>query len=260
VDAPSTAPPASQPGTPSGEPPPVVFTGPPAQSGPPPQYPPPPVYYQPPQQAQQTQFGWCTDRGEPSPCVQPHDAYRHDGFYLRLSGGPSYLAFSGSGPIGDASVHDAAGSSLLAIGGTVAPGLALAGAFQFASVRNDFKGVEDPTTGRAYRDAKATVSFGTIGVLADWFPDPTKGWHLGGMIGLTGLSVVDADIPDARGNAVSGTIFGGYDWWIGPQWSLGLMAVLSGTSSATMEDDDGNDLGYKFNALSAGLSYALTLH
>jgi hypothetical protein len=203
---------------------------------------------------------WCTQRGEPSPCVQPPDAYRHDGFYLRLSGGLSYLAFSGSGPIGDASVSDAGAGSLIAIGGTISRGLVLAGAVQVASVRNDFKGVEDPSTGRAYRDAKATVSANTIGVLADWYPEPTGGWHVGGMIGLSALLLREADIADAQGNAVSGTVFGGYDWWIGPQWSLGLMAVVSGTTSASMEDDDGNDLGYKFNALSAGLSYALTLH
>jgi hypothetical protein len=47
---------------------------------------------------------------------------------------------------------------------------------------------------------------------------------------------------------------------LGPQWSLGLQAVFSATSSATMKNSDNDDTGYKFSALSAGLEYTFTLH
>lgn len=76
----------------------------------------------------------------------------------------------------------------------------------------------------------------------------------------TDAYVSDSWIADSSGNAYSGTLLGGYDWWLGPQWSLGILAVLSASTSATLQDKDGNDTGYRFNALSAGLEYALTLH
>src|ERR1700712_3192908 len=46
----------------------------------------------------------CDTSATPSPCEQPADAYHHDGFYLRISGETQYLAVTGSGPNGSASL------------------------------------------------------------------------------------------------------------------------------------------------------------
>lgn len=96
--------------------------------------------------------------------------------------------------------------------------------------------------------------------MMDWFPTPTSGWHFGGLIGLGILGVSDSWIADSSGGAFAGTLLGGYDWWLGPQWSLGLLAMVSATTSASMIDDERTDTGYRFNALFAGVGYALTLH
>ena len=60
--------------------------------------------------------------------------------------------------------------------------------------------------------------------------------------------------------AFSAKVFGGYDWWIGPQWTLGLAAVLSATPSSSLVVDDGDKSGYRFQTLSAGIAGSLTLH
>jgi hypothetical protein len=143
---------------------------------------------------------------------------------------------------------------IVALGGTPAPGLALAVAFGGLSVRNDFDGSPiEP-------DGDATANLAQLGLLADWFPDPNGGWHVGGMAGVAGVGLADSAIADSIGGAFTGALLGGYDWWIGPQWTLGLMGLVSATTSASLQDEDGADTGYEFNALFAGIAYAFTLH
>jgi hypothetical protein len=198
----------------------------------------------------------CDTLAVPSPCAQPADAYHHDGFYLRLSGEIDYLAFLGlgRGPEQSASVKGVTSGTMLAIGGTVWNGLVVAGMLSVVSTRDDFHGSpHDP-------EGYATVSFVQLGVLADWYPHPGGGWHTGAALAIGSLSLRDSYVADSLGAAFAGRIFGGYDWWIGPQWSLGLMAVISACTSTSLKDDDGNATGYRFHALSVGIAYALTLH
>jgi hypothetical protein len=197
----------------------------------------------------------CEQRATPSPCVQPPDAYRHDGLYFRISNGFGYAAFSGSGPSGDASIHQFSPGSgaLLAIGGTPTEGLVVAGALRAVMARGRFHGGPQP-------EHNATANNAQLGVLVDWFPQPTGGWHVGALAGLGVIAVVDSDIKDSNGLGFGGSLFGGYDFWIGAQWSLGLQAVFSATSSTALKDSDRDDTGYKLGALSAGLEYTFTLH
>jgi hypothetical protein len=204
----------------------------------------------------------CENSGKPSPCAQPADAYRHDGFYLRLGGGVGYGSFSGTGPAGDASLagFNPAGETLLAIGGNVAEGLVVAGAFHGSGVRATFEGAPPA------RDA--TAALGQLGVLVDWFPDPTGGWHVGGMAGLGVIQIVDAGVrdsgeaivKDSGGTGFGGALLGGYDFWIGPQWSTGLYVIGSGVTSATLADRRGDKVGYSLAGWSLGLQYAFTHH
>ena len=41
---------------------------------------------------------------------------------------------------------------------------------------------------------------------------------------------------------------------------MGVLAIFSASSSASLSDDDKDSTGYKFNALSAGIDYSFTLH
>jgi hypothetical protein len=197
----------------------------------------------------------CAQSATPSPCVQPPNAYRHDGFYFRVSSGFGYAAFSGSGPSGDASVHQfgAPYGGQFALGGTPGEGLVVAGVLRAVVARGQFHGGPKP-------ERNATAANGQLGVLVDWFPKPTGGWHVGALAALGGITISDSDIRDSRGLGFGGSLFGGYDFWIGAEWSIGLQAVFSATSSATMKNNDNEDTGYKLNALSAGLEYTFTLH
>jgi hypothetical protein len=185
--------------------------------------------------------------------VQPADAYRHDGFYLRAGTGLGYGALLGSGPAGDASISGFSLTTLVAIGGNVADGLVVAGAFHGGQVRDTFEGSPPP-------QRKATAATGQFGVLLDWFPDPTGGWHVGALAGLGFATITDAEIKDASGAGFGGAVFGGYDFWIGPQWSAGLFVVVGGSPSTELMDRSGDKSGYTLGGWSAALGYSFTLH
>jgi hypothetical protein len=163
------------------------------------------------------------------------------------------VSFTGSTLSGDASVTGWGTSGLLAIGGTAVEGLVVAGALRASQTRDAFHGSH-------YQGDRASMSGGALGVLVDWFPNPTQGFHVGGLAGLGVVTLTDSSTVDSNGAAFAGSVFGGYDWWIGPQWSLGLMIAAMGTTSAELRDQDQRSTGYSFNALSVGLEYALTHH
>jgi hypothetical protein len=197
----------------------------------------------------------CEVSAAPSPCTQPADAYRHDGFYFRVSNETQYLAFLGRGPEGDASVKGLGSSGMLAIGGTPVPGLVIAGTLGSSMLRGKFKGRPQDQA-----EEEASVASAMLGVLLDWYPLPDDGWHVGAALGFAGITLTDSAIADAVGPAFAAKIFGGYDFWIGPQWSLGLAAVLSATPTTSLVDDEGDKNGYRFHTLSAGVAGSLVLH
>jgi hypothetical protein len=57
-----------------------------------------------------------------------------------------------------------------------------------------------------------------------------------------------------------GALFGGYDFWIGPQWSLGLFAFGSGAPSVELVQRSGDKVGYTLGGWSVGLGSSFTLH
>jgi hypothetical protein len=129
----------------------------------------------------------------------------------------------------------------------------LAGVLGIEQVRNTLHDGRSP-------ERKATAGFGEIGVLVDYYPKPTDGWHFGAIAAAGLINLTDSGLHDAAAGSFAGTLFGGYDFWIGPEWSLGLLLTFSGATTGTLKDTDGNEIGYRLNRLSAGLSYVFTLH
>jgi hypothetical protein len=196
----------------------------------------------------------CDQSATPSPCTQPHDAYRHDGFYFRLMNESQFFALYGEGPERDASIKGLGQGATLALGGTPAPGLVIGGMLNTTTLRGEFKGRPDgPENG-------ATISRLILGPFVDWFPRPDDGWHVGAAIGFAAVTVTDSALADAVGPAFGAKIFGGYDFWIGPQWSVGLSATFSATPTTALRVDDGDKSGYRFYSLAAGIAGSLTLH
>lgn len=227
----------------------------PAASSPPPN---------PPTQPSQPSVGEAN-----SPPEAPPPSVRH-GFYLRAAFGSGFAQLTGTGPQGNVSLRGLGSLTTVAIGGSIAPGVVLAGTIQGSTVNATFKGGpfrnQTVTTadGRTVDASdKAQVSAAQLGLLVDWYPKPASGWHLGMSAGLGLVSLVNeaarAGTTDSTmvGTSTSGSIFGGYDWYLGKDWSMGLALSAMGTTSASMKDKDGNDTGYHLKSLSVGLDWSL---
>jgi hypothetical protein len=196
----------------------------------------------------------CDTSRTPSPCVQPGGAYTHDGFYFAFTTGLGYLTFTGEGVRGDASISDMTGTTSLAVGGSPAPGLAVGGGLRLASIRARFHGSpHDP-------EGYATAELWQLGPFVEWYPNPLLGWHVAGAFTLGELVVQDSYLPDAAGTAGFVTVYGGHNWWLGPEWSLGLRALASASTRPSLVDGDGNETDYAFRAWFAGVESALTFH
>lgn len=141
---------------------------------------------------------------------------RHDGFFIRFGLAGGY----GLGSLehvegGERDLDGGLGGFDLRIGGTV-DGFAIG---FFESIRG---------SGAAQRLR--------AGVSVDWYPDPTKGLHVGLGLTIDQLRVFDANPDDlwlngAKLGGPGGTVRLGYDLWVGDQHSLGLeldVAAFSG--------------------------------
>lgn len=188
----------------------------------------------------------------------------HHGFYFGASTGFGTLGIWGNGPSGSASLAGFATGARLAIGGSPIPGLAVAGVAEGASITGvKFTGgpavmvTVAPHTQPPNIPGNARASMFLLGALADWFPVPTGGWHVGLALGLGGDTVTDDAGRTMNGASVTGSVFGGYQWWLGSNWSLGISGIVSIAPPLTMRDPDGNDVGYQMMPLSGGVQFLL---
>jgi len=193
----------------------------------------------------------------------------HEGFYLRFTSGPSFVTLRGHGPLGgSASITDSGYSGSIAIGGAIARGLVLAGTLQGSAFNAEFEGgpfvgatvSANGRTRAASHDAQG--GFGMVGVLVDWYPEPTGGWHTGFAAGLGGIGLTNAaDDSDLGGVNFAGSLFGGYDWALGRNWALGLQLTASGGTSSklqtNLESDHTYYSGYRLAPFSLGVQASL---
>lgn len=194
---------------------------------------------------------------------------RHDGFYLAVGSGIGLVGAWGSGPNGSASIAGVGSSSTLAIGGSLAPGLSIAGVIQGGTTNGTFHGgpVIQATTmhvvnGQAVTtpstlSGHATGNLFLLGAQVDWYPHADDGWHVGAALGLGGASVTDDAGNTSTGASIAGSLFGGYQWWLGPSWSLGLMGVVTTAPSVKLNDSNSNDTGYRLEPASVTIQTEL---
>jgi hypothetical protein len=204
-----------------------------------------------------------------APVVLSLAPYRHQGFYLGETGGFGYLSAHGSGPRGDASIAGVGVVYDLGIGGTIAPGLVLGGVIRGWMTNGTFNGGPVTTaTTTTYANGAATttnltlsgnarIQSGELGAFLDWYPNPEKGWHVGGSLGLCGVSLTDDAGTQSTAGGIAGAIFGGHQWWLGPSWSLGLAGVVSLAGVSHLDDSGQKDTGYKLTPVGIGLQTQL---
>jgi hypothetical protein len=200
-------------GTPPGYGPPVGYS-PPGWYGPPPAYP----------------------TSGPDPSVR-----RHDGFYLRLGLGIGWgyvkssaeIPISSGQPLDLQATYDGLGPAYeLLIGGTIARGLVLGGGFVGQDIQDPSLSLSSNSTSEfsGRMTVSGSLGVGALGPFLDWFPDDRGGLHFGTMAGLALLGVSDDEGKMSSGFA--GALWGGHDFWIGDQWSLGAEArVVALTAS-----------------------------
>ena len=159
--------------------------------------------------------------------------HQHEGFYLRLGGGFGYLAANTETDTVDLESNGISLDFEALVGDSPGPGFAIGGGI-IGSLQLSGDWESDDLPGSASADLTTLL----LGAFADGYPDPKKGWHVGGMVGLASASFDTPggnDSSDALG--YGGAAWVGYDAWVAPEWSIGVALRLD-AMRATDSDDD----------------------
>ena len=186
--------------------------------------------------------------------------HTHDGFYLRLGlgggrGVETIERTAKDGSVATCEVESPAVVMDLTIGGTIGSGFVLGGSLYTAYVAPQLRGAVTMPESERENEHGATLS--GLGLFAEWYPDPSGGFHVQGMLGggtLLLSDTADSDYAPA-GSLVSAGV--GHSWWVGPDASLGILARADWASLA-YEDDA--DVSFEHTWLHIGLMGTVTYH
>lgn len=189
----------------------------------------------------------------PPPPPPPVDvgAHEHDGFYLRLGGGLGRLdasfasdqSFDLDGSVDGSFAHSAIAFEI-SVGGTPAPGLVIGGGLYLSSA-GDVTSSDLKVNGAAAADLHHNnATLWLLGPFVDYYIDPKLGWHVQGALGVAGVNVSEgtrggSDTQITRRHDTGGLGFevgGGYEWWVGKQWGMGILLRLMYASTETNKD------------------------
>ena len=186
-------------------------------------YPPPPGYGQ----------GYPPHYATPAPPPPPppdRTVYRHDGFYLRFGIGPAYGSAKSEAEGIQATFEGAGPAYELLIGGTLGSGFVLGGGFVGQDIQDPEVTVDLAGAGSASGVASnETLGVVALGLFGDWFPDPEGGAHVGALIGIGALGLQGDN--DEASTGAGASLWAGYDFWVGKQWSLGPEVRLVAVST-----------------------------
>jgi hypothetical protein len=182
---------------------------------------------------------------------------RHDGFYLRIAIGPAIaIGTHDQNEAGEGNVMGGGVATDVALGGTIASGLVLGGGlWGMGTFSTRYDNGEK-------LDAKG-MSLGMLGPFIDYYFNERSGGHLMFAIGLAGvMQPKGEDIPDGlnfAGGGLGALLGGGYEWWIGAQWSMGIVARVQYLRVAT-ETEAKPKIEGTMSLLSPALQLGFTYH
>jgi len=146
--------------------------------------------------------------------------------FLRLALGTVYLHESWSPKSGGPSaVYTGWGTALdISIGRTFRRGLTVGGRWQFAAVVD----ANESYRGATYVATQTARFLDTFAIFVNDFPNPRRGFHFGGGVGVLAASNLDTfygTVSTGWGTAVSGHV--GYETFFSNRWSVGVLAGLA---------------------------------
>jgi len=150
----------------------------------------------------------------------------HQGRLLRIAAAPAYLheSWAPSGGTGDA-VHSGWGPAIdVTVGRFVRPRLAVAGNLQVAGIINR----DETTLGTTYALDDTVHFVDMLTALADFYPDPARGLHAGGALGIVAITELDTHMGGTQtswGPVVAAHV--GWERFISKRWSAGGLLRLS---------------------------------
>lgn len=246
----AAAPARAQAPAPDARPPPAAPA--PAQPhGPPPGYAPAPGYYYPAPPPPPPPL--------PPPDARNRGAHEHDGFFLRMGLGFSSMLTRTEGtlgqPRGGGDLSGGGGSLELLLGGTPARGFVLGGGLVGHTWMNPT--YEAGGSSQRLDDTELGLSF--LALFAQLYFDAEGGAYVQALVAAAEETYRYEVAGDKRETELGGggfAIGGGYDFWVGEQWSLGPELRLSWAS--VKHDSEGAVTRHKTTALT--LSFTATLH
>ena len=163
----------------------------------------------------------------PAVCHAQSVPYTHEGFYLQMTLGGGYLGTSASADGEALSLHGGAINGSLWIGGSLAPGFVLGGGTS-SSIAIRPK-VKETVNGQVLDvgNVNAGLQLNMIGLVSDFYPNPTKGLHFQAMLGYAVVSITQDGASSVSPSGV-GLIGGvGYDFWVSEEWSIGVLGNVA---------------------------------
>jgi len=157
----------------------------------------------------------------------------HDGLQFRGTVGLGYISDAESS---NATLHGGAGVLEVYLGGTPARGLVIGGFLSGASAIGPSVTADGLTV--SSNDTRLTLV--TVGPYIDYYPNPHEGLHILGTLGFADLTASYDDGTISASDSGTGVTVGGgigYDWWVGRDWSLGILGRF--TFAATKRTVDG---------------------
>jgi hypothetical protein len=168
-----------------------------------------------------------TDEPESPPCPPKPGDRVHDGFFARSAPGVSFLwaHVSDGGPPRRSALRGVGQSGTLSFGATPRRGLVLGGAVWTARIDPSF--VENGVL-IVPDDDSVKYTMLRVGPFVDWYPNPLRGFHVVGSLGLAWSieSDVKGDAIEPAALGVSPLVGLGQEWFVAGELSLGFLAQM----------------------------------
>jgi hypothetical protein len=181
---------------------------------------------------------------------EPRGFHTHDGFFLQMNGGFGGLSSKASAGSDSVEASGGGGFFSLALGGALTPNFVMAADFWGASVSNpDVKlngsSLPSCTSSTVGTCKRSDASFGLsgIGVNLTYYFTPSN-FYLSAVPSIGTLTTTSSNGSSTTKNGFAFRLAAGKEWWVSPNWGLGLNVQLAHSSN---EDSDSSSAVWATN-------------